>query len=160
MISQSAEYALRAAVHLATIRTGARTTQAISRSTGVPPTYLSKLLALLGRSGLVHSQRGPKGGFFLARVPEEITALDIVNAVDPLRRLDECPLGLSEHREQLCPLHARLSEASALIEKMLRDSKLSDLLTNENPGAGCRFPGAPTPGPDADPGDTKEEDEP
>src|SRR3972149_5635143 len=108
MISQTAEYALRAVTHLAGREAiDAPTTAQIARTTQIPSNYLAKVLRSLSRAGLVHSQRGPGGGHKLARNPAELTALQVVNAVDPLTRIKSCPLGLEDHRD-LCPLHCRL----------------------------------------------------
>ena len=64
MISQTAEYALRAMVFLA-MRESAATNEQIAQVTKVPPGYLSKILQQLGKAKLVSSQRGLGGGFVL-----------------------------------------------------------------------------------------------
>src|SRR5690606_18982460 len=108
MISQTVEYALRAAVFLASESDAARTTGEIAQRTRVPPAYLSKVLQSLSRAGIVHSQRGIGGGFTLALDARKLTILEVVNAVDPIQRIRECPLGLESHGVRLCPLHRRL----------------------------------------------------
>jgi Rrf2 family protein len=128
MISQTAEYALRAVVYLARNAGIPRTTRQIAEATHVPEGYLSKVLQSLGRSGLVVSQRGLGGGSVLARKAEEISVLDVVQAVDPLRRITHCPLGIGEHEGHLCPLHRRLDDAIAHVERAFRDTTISDLL--------------------------------
>lgn len=132
MISQTAEYALRAIVCLAEQKDAAATLQQIARATKVPAGYLSKVLQGLVRSGLVLSQRGPAGGFSLARPAGELTIYEIVQAVDPVARIHHCPLNLPAHRDELCPLHRRLDDAAALIEKSFRDATIADLLTGPN----------------------------
>lgn len=129
MISQTAEYALRAAICLGGQNDTALTTQQIAKATKVPAGYLSKVLQALGRAGLVESQRGLHGGFTLARPAEELTVLEVINAVDPLERIDKCPLGLTAHAGQLCPLHKRLDEAIELVEKAFGQSTIAELLT-------------------------------
>ncbi len=132
-ISQTAEYALRAMVCLAGTPDRPLTTREIAESTHVPPDYLSKVLQTLVRNGLVRSRRGLGGGFTLSRPPEELTILDVVNAVDPIQRIRECPLHLEEHRDALCPLHRRLDEAMAAIEASLRETTLAEI-TNDPAG--------------------------
>lgn len=130
MISQTAEYALRAVVALA--QAGApTTTQRLAAVTRVPAGYLSKVLQTLGRAGIVHAQRGLGGGFSLQRAPEELTVLAIVNAVEPVQRLRNCPLGLISHGVNLCPLHRRLDQAMATVEDALRDSTIAELLAEK-----------------------------
>ncbi len=128
LFSQTAEYALRAAVYLADHPGEAQVTQQIAEATRVPQGYLSKVLQAMGRGGLVSAQRGIGGGFVLTRAPAEITVLDVINAVDPVERIRECPLGLKEHGTNLCPLHRKLDDALALIEGAFRGTTLDDVL--------------------------------
>ncbi|MEJ5169645.1 MAG: Rrf2 family transcriptional regulator [Fimbriimonadales bacterium] len=127
VISQTAEYALRAMAHLA--RGGDRpwTNQEIAEATQVPPGYLAKVMQGLARAGLIASRRGIRGGFVLSRDPSEITLYEVLQAVDPIRRITACPLGLDEHSEELCPLHQRLDEAYAFVEKTFRETTLADV---------------------------------
>ena len=127
MISQSAEYALRAAICLAG-RKEALASQQIAAATKVPAGYLSKVLQALGRAGVVDSQRGLHGGFTLARSAEELTVLEVINAVDPMKRIDKCPLGLQSHGVRLCPLHKRLDDAMGLVEQAFASSTIAELL--------------------------------
>ena len=140
MISQTAEYALRAIVFLAD-QGEARTTQEIAATTLVPPSYLSKVMQSLSRAHVVRSQRGLHGGFTLARSPDELSVWDVIEAVDPIQRIRTCPLGLKSHGTKLCPLHRRLDNALALVENAFRESTVGDLLqepTKSKPL--CDFP--------------------
>lgn len=135
MISQTADYALRAIVCLANQADSAKTTEQIAQGTQVPAGYLSKVLQTLGRANLVRSQRGLGGGFSLARPPAEISVLDVINAVDPIERITECPLGHEGHGARLCLLHQRLDAAIALIEDTFRSCTIADLLNDQNCGS-------------------------
>lgn len=139
MFSQTAEYALRATVYLASQRGTPRTTQEIARATQVRIAYLSKVMQNLGRKGLVQSQRGLHGGFTLARPANELTVLDIIDAVDPVRRITSCPLGIKGHIN-LCPLHRRLDRAMELVEDALRESTLAELLAEPERARGIPIP--------------------
>src|SRR6266550_7980483 len=119
MISQTAEYALRAVVYLASRPEAAQTTPAIAEVTKVPAGYLAKVMQSLGRGGLVHSQRGLGGGFTLAKPADQLSVFDVIEAVDPIHRIQSCPLGLKGHMN-LCPLHRRLDNAIGMVEKALR----------------------------------------
>ena len=132
MFSQTVEYALRAVVVLASQPGTPMTTQRIATGTHVPAGYLSKVLQNLGRAGIVHSQRGVHGGFRLTRDPADLNVLEVVNAVDPIRRINTCPLGLEAHGTQLCPLHRRLDDALAYVEQAFRESTIADLI--DQPG--------------------------
>jgi Rrf2 family protein len=141
VISQTAEYALRAVAHLAARRDAdPPTTAQISDATHVPSNYLAKVLRSLSRAGLVESQRGPGGGHTLARQAAEVTVLDVVNAVDPLQRIRSCPLGLEGHQE-LCPLHRRLDSAIAMVEKAFHETTVADLVPESTRRRTvCKFP--------------------
>lgn len=128
MFSQTVEYALRAVVFLADQAPEGRTTDQIAQATRVPKAYLAKVLQGLCKAGLVHSQRGIGGGMTLAKEPAELTILEVVNAVEPLRRIRECPLGLTAHGIRLCPLHQRLDNALALVEAAFRETTLAEIL--------------------------------
>ena len=128
MISQTAEYALRAVVCLGGQGDTPLTTQQIAEVTRVPSGYLAKVLQALGRAGLVTSQRGLHGGFLLARPLDQLSVLDVINAVDPLKRIETCPLGLPSHGTNLCPLHKRIDQAIAMVEQAFRDCTVAALL--------------------------------
>ena len=64
----------------------------------------------------------------MERAPNEISVLDVVNAVDPVRRIESCPLELAHHDEELCPLHRRLNAAIALVEESFGATRISELL--------------------------------
>lgn len=130
MISQTVEYALRAVVCLAKEPTASMTTERVAEIAQIPASYLSKVLQLLRRGGLVRSQRGVGGGFQLARLPSEITILEVVSAVDPIRRIERCPLELPAHGVTLCPLHRRLDRALELVEKAFRETTVAELLAD------------------------------
>ncbi|WP_437200807.1 Rrf2 family transcriptional regulator [Planctomicrobium sp. SH664] len=127
MLSKTAEYALRAIVCLAAPPLQPASADALARKTKVPRSYLNRVLQDLAAAGLLHSRPGPGGGHELARPPEEVTILDVVNAVAPIERIRKCPLGLASHTS-LCPLHRQLDEAYATTEAAFRGVTLRDLL--------------------------------
>lgn len=132
MFSQTVEYALRAMVFLAQNNDEPQPTEQIAVATKVPAAYLSKVLQAMSREGLVKSQRGLHGGFRLLRDPSEINILDVVNAVDPIERIESCPLGLKSHGKHLCPLHQRMDEALASVEKAFGETTLAEVLADPN----------------------------
>jgi Rrf2 family protein len=133
MFSQTAEYALRAVVWLANHTEAPLTTSQIASATQVPPDYLSKVLLALGRNGLVSARRGKNGGFTLSKPSDEITILDVINAVDPVQRIRTCPLRLTGHGAQLCPLHRRLDDGLRQIEETFRSAKISEFSGEQLP---------------------------
>src|SRR5690606_6372703 len=115
-----------------------------AETTKVPLGYLAKILQGLARNGLVLSQRGLYGGFTLLRSPSDVTLYDVVQATDPITRIETCPLGLPNHGTDLCPLHRRLDSAAQAIEIAFRRTTIASLL--EEPDSNrplCNFPRIP-----------------
>jgi Rrf2 family protein len=139
MFSQTVEYALRAIVYLASRPESAQTTPQIAAITKVPADYLSKVLQGLAAAGLVRARRGRDGGFTLAVPANRLTVYDVVEAVDPIRRIKSCPLGLKGHIN-LCPLHRRMDGAIAMVEQALRESTIAELLIEPNAEKGIPIP--------------------
>ncbi len=110
--SSACEYAVRAATYLAS---RAREDEgelvklrAIAQAEGLPPPFLSSILQKLVTAGILHSARGPTGGYSLALPAEEITLHDIMAAVDGVDALDACAVGLAQCSDEMpCPLHDR-----------------------------------------------------
>jgi Rrf2 family protein len=128
LLSQTVEYALRAVVTLASADGKPMVTANLASMTDVPMGYLYKVLQQLGRSDLVQSQRGSKGGFTLRKKPEDITLLEIINAVDPFKRIHRCPMDQIQEVDVLCPLHHRIDEALATLESAFRNTTVDELL--------------------------------
>ena len=80
-IPAKVDYGMRALLELATAE-GPSTGESIARSQGLPPKFLSAILNDLRRAGLVSSQRGMEGGYRLGRPPDQITAADVMRALD------------------------------------------------------------------------------
>lgn len=116
------------------------TVRARAVETQVPAGYLSKVRHKLERNQIVRSRGGPHGGYTLARPARQISVIEVVNAVDPIRRITSCPLATLSHGRRLCHLHARLDEAIAAIEGTFAQSRASDL---PEPGARERFGATP-----------------
>jgi Rrf2 family protein len=147
LLSQTAEYALRAVVCLADSDEKLLATQQLADRTRVPIHYLSKVLQSLRRAGLLESSRGVNGGFALARRAQDITVLEVVNAVDPIRRIDQCPLGIASHGPHLCALHRKLDNAIGMVESTFDQSTIADILAT--PSRSRPLCDTPHPGTDA-----------
>lgn len=131
MLSKSAEYALRAAVWLAQTPDRPIAAETLAEVTKIPRRYLHKVVQNLVQAGLLRSQSGPGGGYVLSHPPNEVSILDVVNAVAPLERITHCPLGLESHAT-LCPLHRELDNVYASTEKAFARVTLAQLLRSAN----------------------------
>ena len=76
----------------------------------------------------MRSQRGIGGGVTLVKMPNELTILEVVNAVEPIERIHTCPLGLKSHGTKLCPLHQRMDEALEMVEKSFNQTTVAEML--------------------------------
>jgi len=131
MLSKTAEYALRTVACLAGDAGHAESADVLCEQTKVPRRYLHKVLQDLVKAELVRSRSGPGGGYSLSRLPDEITILDVVNAVAPLERIRHCPLGLPSHTS-LCPLHQELDKAYAATEEAFSRVTIGQVLRSES----------------------------
>ena len=133
MLNQSAEYGLRAAVHLATLPDDEHASASdISERTKVPIPYLQKVLRTLTRAGVLKARRGMGGGFSLAKASNEITVLEILDAFDSSpQRIEKCPLGISGHT-RLCPLHSLIDEQVANAVQVFATTTIRDILDTQS----------------------------
>ncbi len=120
-------------VLLAMRRGAPQTAQQIATETKVPIDYLFKVLQALSRAGLVQAQRGKNGGFNLLNDPADVSIYDIVQAVDPIKRIAKCPLGLKAHGIRLCSLHRKLDDAMRNIEEAFSSTSLAELIDDSSP---------------------------
>lgn len=127
MLSKTAEYALRAVACMGGQDGQPASADLLAEKTKVPRRYLTRVLQDLVAAGLARSRPGPGGGYELARPTDQLTILDVVNAVSPLERIRKCPLGLVSHTE-LCPLHAELDKAYAATEAAFAGVTIGQLL--------------------------------
>jgi Rrf2 family protein len=81
-VSASADYALRAAIELAAAPDSRVTSVQLARAQNIPDMLLGTILTQLRRSNIARSQRGPDGGFWLARPASEISLAAVIRAVD------------------------------------------------------------------------------
>ena len=81
-LSARTDYALRAAIELAAARDRHVTGEQLAQAQGIPDQFLGTILTQLRRSNIVRSQRGPAGGFWLARPAGEISLADVIRAMD------------------------------------------------------------------------------
>ncbi|GHE58488.1 RrF2 family transcriptional regulator [Streptomyces griseoaurantiacus] len=131
-ISAKADYATRALLELAREPSRPLTCEAIASSQHIPFRFLKSVVGELRRAGLVRSQRGCEGGYWLGRPAEAITLLDVAHAVDgELITLRGEPLTGLDYPGPASGLPAvwrRIEEEAAAL---LRSTTLTSLLPGE-----------------------------
>ena len=126
----TATHALRALAHLAgNDGDGALLGRELAREVGVPPHYLSKLLAVLARAGILSASRGVRGGYRLARSPAEIRLIEIVEPFEGKRVRPGCLLSPDHpcRDDAACSAHGAWSEAKAAYTTFLETTTLADI---------------------------------
>lgn len=81
-ISAKADYAMRGVTEIAAAGDGPVKGEAIAKAQGIPQKFLENILSDLRQAGIVRSQRGADGGYWLAKAPEQITVADVIRAVE------------------------------------------------------------------------------
>jgi Rrf2 family protein len=129
VLSQTAEYALRAVLALADESQGQPLGAAhLANVLGIPQNYLSKTLHQLARAGVLESNRGKLGGFRLAREASRITLLEVVSPFDDVSSRRACLLGRPVCSDQsACAAHARWKDVSERTATFFRETTLADL---------------------------------
>lgn len=135
VLSQTAEYALRAMAWLATAPEGVPVrAKDLSVATGIPTHYLSKVMRRMVVADLLVSQKGQGGGFLLSRPPGEITFIDILTAVDAFPAEGRCAFGWGECDEgRPCPLHRSWSEMNVRLQSWAAGNTLADIKRDGTP---------------------------
>ncbi|HEU4401894.1 MAG TPA: Rrf2 family transcriptional regulator [Candidatus Polarisedimenticolia bacterium] len=130
-VNQTAQYALRAMLHLAALPKGSPArARDLSRATGIPPAYLSKIMRRLVTGGLLRARKGHGGGFALARRPESIRLRDVLGAVGGELERDLCIFGNGRcDASAPCPLHHSWSELNDAFHSWARRTTLADMKT-------------------------------
>jgi Rrf2 family protein len=132
-ITRQADYALRAILYLARLDANQRAaTSQIAEDQEIPPSFLAKIISQLSIAGLIHTSRGARGGVSLARKPENLSLLDVVEAIDGPITLNECTLDPSLCAfGDSCPLHDVWCEAQADLVQKLQTETFDKILQRE-----------------------------
>jgi Rrf2 family protein len=134
-LSTTARHALRAVLILAQRQDEDWIpAQEIAAALDAPPNYLSKVLRILARRGLLESVRGPRGGFRLSVPAGEISVADVLEHVDDAPRSTICLLGVRPcDLNNPCTAHDRWVELRAAVLGPLRRTTIADLVEESPP---------------------------
>ncbi len=146
-LSEGVEWGLHCVTALASLPPGATLpTKALAEYHGLSETYLAKHLQALTNSRILESVPGPRGGYRLMRPPEEITLLEVVEAIDgpePLFRCTEIrqqgPLALESQAYRLpCAIHVAMARAEKAWRDALRSQTIADIIIQYAQGVELR----------------------
>lgn len=129
-ITRQADYALRAVVFLAELGHDRRAaTSRIAEDQHIPPSFLAKIVSQLSVAGLLRTSRGARGGVSLARSPEDIAVLDVIEAIDGPILLNECVLDRSACTfGESCLLRPIFCDAQAELVSRLAKTTFGEIL--------------------------------
>jgi len=129
-ITRQADYAVRAVLHLARLgNTERAATSMIAEEQHIPPSFLAKIISQLSIAGLLHTSRGARGGVTLGREPQDITLLEVVEAIDGPIQLNECvgDEGICPFDDN-CPLRPVWCNAQDELVARLRGTNFAQLM--------------------------------
>ena len=133
-ISARADYAVRAAVELAAAGDGPTKGDAIARAQSIPLKFLENILGDLRHAGIVRSQRGADGGYWLARPANEITVADVIRAVEgPLASVRGGPPEKVDYRSAAEPLAQVWIAVRASLRSVVERVTLADVAAGRLP---------------------------
>jgi Rrf2 family protein len=133
-VTAKADYAVRAAIELASTKDVPVKGELISQAQGIPLKFLENILGELRHAGLVQSQRGSVGGYWLARDPAEITVAEVIRAVEgPLASVRGARPESLEYKGKAQPLKEVWLALRGNIRAVLEAVTLADLVGDDLP---------------------------
>jgi Rrf2 family protein len=129
LLSQGAQYAISAVIALSRQPEGETISAAeLAKPLNCPAAYLSQVLSKLKPSGILKSQRGMGGGVYLARTPNEISLLDVIDAVDGSDFFSSCFMGIDGCGQiEPCPFHEFWSKERTAIQSWLKKTTFAEV---------------------------------
>lgn len=150
-LGSSVEYSLHCLLWLVDPASGQPSSRDLAELQGVSPSFLAKIFPKLEKAGIVRASEGLRGGYRLARSPESISVLDVVDAVEGDKPLFECqevrgrcaifggkPPAWS--LDGVCTIHAVMLRAQRSMRQELAQTSLADLAATVEKKAPAGFP--------------------
>lgn len=131
MFSNACEYGIRAMIWISSNDRSSTPVQSslkeICAQVNLPEAFTGKVLQTLKKAGLLHSAKGPQGGYKLSRSADDINLYEIVFAIDGNRLFTRCSMGLPDcSSETPCPIHNEFMEIKGKIKNVLLNTSLSN----------------------------------
>jgi Rrf2 family protein len=133
MISNTCKYGIRAVIYIALNSKGVEKIgiKKISDDLDLPGPFLGKIMQLLAKHKILHSIKGPNGGFSLAKPANEISLYDIVKIIDGTDVFNECLIGVkicmnNPAHEELCPFHEASHQLRDELKTLFQTQSIGD----------------------------------
>lgn len=129
MLSRKTDYALRAITYLMLNQESRLPTRIVAEKLGIPYKFLTQIFLELVRKGILTSQRGSRGGMSVRKKPEEISLLDIIEAVEGPFSFHQC---LSDQHHDCffsngCPIKEKLADVEKETIRILKETTLDKI---------------------------------
>ena len=137
MFSKTCEYGIKAMIFVAQkSKEGSRVgIKEIAKGTAAPEHFIAKIMQELGRKKLVHSIKGPNGGFYMDQFDLKTSLADIVRALDGNSIYSDCVLGLKTCNEKKpCPVHDQYRDIKKNLIRMIEENTIGDFNTKLDSG--------------------------
>lgn len=139
-LTARADYALRATAEIAAAGAGPIKAERIAQSQNIPLKFIENILATLKHAGIVRSQRGVEGGYWLARPAEQITLAEVIRAVEgPLANVRGERPESTQYRGPAKPLREVWVAVRASLRTVLEEVTLADLVKGKLPPVVARL---------------------
>jgi Rrf2 family protein len=143
-VSAKADYAVRAATELAAVEDGPVKGERLAEAQDIPLQFLEHILLELKHAGIVRARRGAKGGYWLARPPEEITIADVIRAVEgPIANVQSAPPESVHYRGKAEHLVEVWIAVRANLRAVLEHTTIADVTSGKLPKAVKRLAASP-----------------
>ncbi len=128
-MSEMVSIALHSMVLIAAQKDGNLNAKKISQKIGASEFHVSKVMQRLVKTNFIRSVRGPKGGFYLAKPPEQIKLLDIYTAIEgPIPNEQKCPANCKVCAFKKCLFGGVPQQLNQQFKQYLASKKLSELI--------------------------------
>jgi Rrf2 family protein len=137
-LTASVEYGLHSLLWLVGAGDDPLSTRDLAEFQGLSPSFLAKIFAKLEKAGILTATEGMRGGYVLAKAPEEVTFLEVVDAIEGRKPLFDCseirgrcvlfgesPPAWASHG--VCSVHAVMLRAEKAMRESLASQSLADL---------------------------------
>ena len=129
MFSKTCEYGIKAMIFVAQKSKGGTrvSIKDIAKGTDAPEHFVAKIMQELGRKKLVHSVKGPNGGFYMDQYDLQTSLADIVKALDGNGIYNDCVLGLKACNEKTpCPVHNQYKDIKKNLIRVIEENTIGE----------------------------------
>jgi Rrf2 family protein len=137
MLSNTSKYAIRAVIYLALFASPEKKTgiKEIADDLKIPTPFLGKILQVLAKQGILHSTKGPHGGFHLEKPAMDISIMEIIELIDGTDSFDKCVIRTTHCSDQEpCSVHDKISSVREEFRSILQNETIADLASEFRQG--------------------------